>query len=264
MTHSTSSALSDHYLNLPGARLVATSATRLTLRHLKFALAARAMMCVHGGVGLGKTVAVRTNLRDLAPDATVHLQLRPQAPLGELHTTLAQKLGLPPDADPTTALPQALATQPRILFLDEAQGLTNQALEYVRYLWDAESTQLAVVFVGGENCHRRLRSRAALASRIGAWQQYRPLTPDEVLTHMPTYHAVWKDVSTTDLLWLDDVCCHGNFRHWAKVTYHLHHALQDDQLTDKTVTRDLLWEILQDVDSTVRPEHRHGAGTDRQ
>jgi hypothetical protein len=51
------------------------------------------------------------------------------------------------------------------------------------------------------------------------WQRYKPLTPAEVLTVIPQYHPLWADVPTDELLWIDDVACHGNFRQWAKITY---------------------------------------------
>ncbi|WP_199921481.1 hypothetical protein [Streptomyces bicolor] len=64
--------------------------------------------------------------------------------------------------------------------------------------------------------------RPGLARRphcILLWQRYKPLTPGEVLTVIPQYHPLWTAVPTDDLLWIDDVVCHGNFRQWAKLTY---------------------------------------------
>lgn len=248
----------DHYLNLPDAMLVPTRATRTTARLLKTAIRAKAMLCIHGAVGLGKTVAVTTNLRDLAPDNTVRLDLREGATLSTLRTLLHRELGLP-GQPPTTALAiddaliEALADHHRVLVCDEAQGLSAKALDYLRRLWDHRHVQLTVVLVGGENCYQRIRSRDALASRICAWQQYSPLTPDEVLAAIPTYHPLWADVSPQDLLWVDDNICHGNFRNWAKATFHLREALQDDE-DIQGFTRDLMRAVIMDLDSTIRAQ----------
>jgi hypothetical protein len=77
-------------------------------------------------------------------------------------------------------LKTALAEHPRTFLVDEAQWLNGEAFEYFRYLWDEPSTQLAVIFVGGEGCHTVLRREAMLSSRIFIWQHVTRLTPSEV------------------------------------------------------------------------------------
>lgn len=116
-------------------------------------------------------------------------------------------------------LKEALSQTPRVLVVDEAQWLDTRAFEFIRELWDDEDTRLAVVLVGAENCYQKIKNRPALDSRILIWQRYKPLTPAEVLTVIPQYHPLWADVPTDELLWIDDVACHGNFRQWAKITY---------------------------------------------
>ncbi|MGW6898978.1 AAA family ATPase [Streptomyces sp. NPDC054919] len=247
----------DHHLSLRGATLRPTRATRLTAAHLKTVIKASGMMCVHGAVGLGKTLAVKTNLYDLAPDTTLRFQYPPDRPLNNFKADLAEALELPDDLQPghrTTErlIRSTLAGQPRVIVLDEAQNLSNHILEYVRDLWTDESNHLAVVFVGGENCYRRIRSRAALASRICLWQQYAPLRPDEVVDTMPSYHPVWADVSPQDLLWVNDLACHGNFRKWATLTFHLQEAIEAPDREDSDFSRKLVRSVLADMDSTDR------------
>jgi len=58
----------DHYLGLAGANIVATEALLTTRDNLADVVAAKAMMCVHGDVGLGKTLSVNASLRTLAPE----------------------------------------------------------------------------------------------------------------------------------------------------------------------------------------------------
>jgi hypothetical protein len=256
VTSPVTSTPSDHYLNLDGARLMPTRATRATQGSLETVISAQAMMCIHGAVGLGKTLAVNTNLRDLAPDSTVRLELRHGSTLTRFQTMLFRALDLPGEKPSDTGdledlLVQALSDQPKVLLLDEAQGLTTKAMEFVRYLWRLKQTRLAVVFVGGEDCYRRIRSRAALASRICVWQQYCPLASDEVLALMPEYHQIWADVSPQDLLWVNDLICHGNFRNWAKATFHLQNALRKNP-AHQGFTRDLMRTVLTELDSTAR------------
>ncbi len=60
----------DHYLGLAGANVVATEALLMLQDNLADVVAARAMMCVHGDAGLGKTLSVNASLRALAPADT--------------------------------------------------------------------------------------------------------------------------------------------------------------------------------------------------
>ncbi|GFN09939.1 hypothetical protein Smic_84950 [Streptomyces microflavus] len=74
-------------------------------------------------------------------------------------------------------LKTALAERSRTFLVDEAQWLNGEAFEYFRYLWDEPSTQLAIIFVGGEGCHTVLRREPMLSSRIFIWQHFTRLTP---------------------------------------------------------------------------------------
>jgi hypothetical protein len=253
-SHHPSPRHSDHYLGLKGAHLVPTTATRTTHAQLRTVIEAHAMMCVHGGVGLGKTVAVNTSLRDLAPDNTLRLQLS-SPNMSKIRTSLFRLLNLPGDPPGRSALcdemlKDALSKDFRVLVCDEAQWLDTKAFEFFRELWDDPDTDLAIVFVGAENCHQKIRNRPALASRILTWQQFSPLTPGEVLATMPHYHPLWAGVPAQDLQWINDLACHGNFRNWAKITYHL----QDAMTRHPTIgySNDLVRWAFSNLDSTTR------------
>jgi hypothetical protein len=109
--------------------------------------------------------------------------------------------------------------------VDEAQWLNGEAFEYFRYLWDEPSTQLAIIFVGGEGCHTVLRREAMLSSRIFIWQHVTRLTPSEVLETIPLFHPVWADADPADITFADSRAAHGNFRAWARLTAHTRTAL---------------------------------------
>ncbi|MGW4732635.1 AAA family ATPase [Streptomyces shenzhenensis] len=255
-TIDTTAPANDHYLGLAGARLLPTTASRLTQRHLATVIKARALFCVHGDVGLGKTFAINTSLRDLAPDNTLWLECRKGAPLGTLRAALYRALALhgePPAKGDAfdQLLVQAFAEQHRVLVCDEAQGLTRSSLEYLQTLWENRRTQLTVILAGGDNCLQRIRSCSGLFSRIPIYQQYQPLTPDEVLALMPTYHALWQNVAPDDLMWINDAACHGNFRNWAKVTFHIQDILEQHPET-AWFSRDTVRMVLSFLDSSIR------------
>ncbi|MFF6969618.1 hypothetical protein ACFY9G_40455 [Streptomyces anthocyanicus] len=55
------------YVDLPDASVVTTRALLTARDNITDTVAARAMMCIHGGAGFGKTLAVNTCLRALEP-----------------------------------------------------------------------------------------------------------------------------------------------------------------------------------------------------
>ncbi|MGW1786753.1 AAA family ATPase [Streptomyces sp. NPDC002143] len=244
-----SSSDDGHYLDLPNARLVPTRTVRRTQKQLQSVIDRGGMVCIHGGVGLGKTLTVRTCLRDHAPDRTRAFQFPRDHPLGEIQEALAEAVDLSPGSrNRTTRLCQAFTELRCVLFLDETQGLSTKALEYVRSLWDNCHHRLTVVFVGAEETRRRLRLRPALASRITQWPRFAPLHPTEVLEHMPQYHPVWSKTSKEDLLWLDDAACRGNFRDWAKLTGAVQELLKERGQPIDAFTRDIDREALHTFD----------------
>ncbi|MGW9498183.1 AAA family ATPase [Streptomyces prasinus] len=247
-----------HYLALHGARAILTKASEETYANLLTTLRADggkgAIMCVHGGVGLGKTFAVNLHLDELAPTRTVRIKLS-SSKIQALRTALYKKLDLPGEAPTSstrceTAIKEALSETPRVLVVDEAQWLDTRAFEFIRELWDDEDTRLAVVLVGAENCYQKIKNRPALDSRILVWQRYKPLTPTEILSLIPQYHPLWANVPADDILWIDDLACHGNFRQWAKITYLLHEATTTPP--HPSYSRDLIRALFSRIDPTQR------------
>ncbi len=118
---------------------------------------ARAMMCIHGGAGFGTTLAVSTCLRALEPGEDVRkvtFRARPtaRAVRYELFTTLDLAGEAPRHPSEFNRLLKVALAEcpPRTFLVDEAQWLNGEAFEYFRYLRDEPSTQLAIIFVGGE------------------------------------------------------------------------------------------------------------------
>ncbi|MFK0025644.1 AAA family ATPase [Streptomyces sp. NPDC090798] len=262
-----------HYMGLPGARAMLTNASAETYANLVTTLNADAgkgaIMCIHGGVGLGKTFAVNSHLDDLAPHTTLRIKVG-SAKIQALRAALYKKLDLPGEAPLNSTrceaiLKETLSDTPRVLVVDEAQWLDTRAFEFIRELWDDENTRLAVVLVGAETCYQKIKNRPALDSRILVWQRYKPLTPAEVLAVIPQYHPMWSDVPADDLLWIDDLACHGNFRQWAKITYLLNEAALNPHPSGSVAptrpdrpgagpaySRDLVRAVLSRIDPTQR------------
>ncbi len=232
-----------HYLNLRGAQLVSTDDLMTTHDQLRDVLNARAMACVHGDAGTGKTVAVGAALRVLAPQSTCRIQFRSRPSPRDIRHELFRTLALPGQAPPRPVefdamLKETLRAPFRVLVCDEAQQLSRECFEYWRYLWDDTDTDIAIVFVGGGDCYRVLRREPMLSSRIYTWQQYKPMTRERVRRVIPAFHPLWSAASMSDIDYVDKHAAHGNFRSWARVTQHCLDGLS--RLGRNYVDRDLL------------------------
>lgn len=249
----------DHFLGLHQAARMATDAALLTESLVSKAISRKAMICIHGQVGLGKTFAVNAACRKLAPDATVWLQFAHAPNVAQIRSALWDGLNLPGPAPVNTAhicdeqIRQALAGNFHLLLLDEVQHLGPTTLEYLRETWDKNNKTaktLAIVFVGSGNTRQKILRCEPLHSRIHRWQQFSPLTPAEILTVIPGYHPLWNDIEDDVLLWIDDCAGHGSFRTWANLTVILQDTLDDNP--ELTFSKDLVRGAFSQLDPTTR------------
>ncbi|MFE5586387.1 AAA family ATPase [Kitasatospora sp. NPDC056531] len=233
----------DHYMRLDGAHIVGTKALLRVKENIRSAIDTKAMICVYGEAGRGKSLAVNTSLRLLAPTITHRIQFRARPSTRDLRHELFYALRLPgtPPERPIEfdrVLRSALARTFRVLVCDEAQWLSKQCFEYLRYLWDDTDTDLAIVFTGGNGCYRVLQNEPMLESRIYAWQEIEPMPTDEVLTVIPAFHPIW-EAADPDLITLADTeAAHGNFRAWARITHHMLASMKE--LRREAVDEELL------------------------
>lgn len=219
----------DHYLGLPGAQVVATDALLMLRDNLADVVEAKAMMCVHGDAGLGKTLSVNASLRALAPGLAAEVcrvQFRARPTPRDIRHVLFDALsvsGSPPrrPIEFDALLKDVLAERFRVLVCDEAQWLSRECFEFWRHLWDDRRTDIAIVFVGGGDCYRVLRREPMLSSRVYVWQEFRRMTRDQVLVVIPAFHPVWADADPEDIAYVDAHAGHGNFRAWSKITSHV-------------------------------------------
>ncbi|MEJ1202573.1 MULTISPECIES: ATP-binding protein [unclassified Streptomyces] len=200
--------------DLPDASVVTTRALLTARENITDTVAARAMMCIHGGAGFGKTLAVNTCLRELEPGEDVRkitFRARPTARAVRYELFTALDLAGEPPRHPSEfdrLLKTALAERPRTFLVDEAQWLNGEAFEYFRYRLPHRAAPRTDAFL--PDLHL-----AAL----------HPPHPSEVLDVIPLFHPIWADADPDDIAFADSHAAHGNFRAWAQLTAHTRTAL---------------------------------------
>ncbi|WP_247204746.1 ATP-binding protein [Streptomyces sp. AgN23] len=254
-----SGAEPDFYLNLADARIVATEALLEAGENIADTIDARAMSCIYGDAGLGKTFSVLAALKEVAADLVLFLQFRSRPTPRDIRHELFTLLNLEGKA-PThpsefdQLLKRSLARRPYVLAFDEAQQFSRECFEFVRHLWDTGQgkNRPAVLFIGGEECYKTLYNDPALASRIYIWQEFTPMEPDEVLKNIPHFHPLWANTSPELINYIDQEAGAGTFRMWSKITHHILEGMKRRGLdeVDETIAR---WAIRR-----VRPpRQRH-------
>jgi hypothetical protein len=231
VTHDSPADRGRHYLNLPGARLVATEPVLETKQNLGITIDNGALMCLYGEAGVGKTLTVEHVMGERLSVETLHIQFRahpyPRDIRGNLYTALGFS-GSPPrrPLECDLLLKRALARRFRVLVCDEAQWMSHECFELWRHLWDDDETQFALIFVGGGNCYRILKSHPMLASRVLIWQEYPTLTSGQVTRFIPSFHPIWTGIDPDLIAYADTHCARGNFRAWARLTTLVQTALR--------------------------------------
>ncbi|MGW3660846.1 AAA family ATPase [Streptomyces sp. NPDC005151] len=239
-----------HHLSLPGAATVSVPVLEHLARGLEQTMNQQAIMCLYGDAGCGKTFALDTVLASGAVPARrarlVRLMPRPAPTPAALRAHLADALNLTGvrTEDPgafDTAMRNVLAGREHLLVVDEAQRLDAACFEYLRYLFDAPDTRLAIVLAAGERGLAVLRRQKMLASRTAVWLKVPALTPEEVRWVIPRFHRLWQTSDPLAVSMLDTRLCHGNFRRWAAATHHTLRLLRPSGgRADHPVLEDLL------------------------
>ncbi|WP_234384928.1 ATP-binding protein [Streptomyces sp. MMG1121] len=212
-------------MRLPGAQIVSTRALLTARENVRAAIEAKAMICIYGQAGHGKSFAVNASLRELAPKLTRRIQFRARPSTRDLRHELFHALGLP-GRPPSHAIEfdrmlRTALQESWVLVCDEAQWLSKLCFEYLRYLRDDTDSDLTIVFTGGNGCFEMLQSEPMLESRVYSWQEIGRMSLEEVLDVIPAFHPLWAEAEADLIALCDQEAAHGNFRAWAKITHHL-------------------------------------------
>ncbi|MEU7067675.1 ATP-binding protein [Streptomyces sp. NPDC046161] len=240
-----------HFLPLPGARALVTPGLRETARAIAVGVAERAVVCVHGRAGVGKTFAVRAVLDGAPPARRCLLTLRSRPDAADLRAALHHALGLSGagQADPgahDVLITDAITGRSPIVVVDEAHQLSPACFEYLRYVHDAVPGGVCIVLIAGEGGERILDEVRMLASRCAARAEITPLRPERIAVAVSRLHRLWKGTRPGLLRRVDADFAHGRLRRWAALTRHTHRVLAASGAAE--VTGEILGQAIRRLD----------------
>lgn len=215
-----------HHLNLHGASTINTMQMQLARLAVRTAADERSIAAIYGPPGCGKTFTVEVACETLP--LTVSRFVLPNYPSPkEIAVTLLSRLTGDHYSGPRYRLDEhlieALMQTPMLLVVDEAQRLSLQGVEYLRFLWDeavlrsqhGNGEAFGLVLVGGHRCYQTLIRYRALSSRVASWAEITPIPASEVVEVIRSFHPLLAKANSGLLEEIDDLYAHGLLRNWA-------------------------------------------------
>ncbi|MFJ5197907.1 AAA family ATPase [Streptomyces sp. NPDC088394] len=221
-------APSAHFLNVEGLSGLCTPGLLGVRRAVEDCFTERAMLCVTGASGVGKTFAAHAVLAGHPAHRSCLLSLPSRPTPADLRTAFHHALDLPgpPPDDPgvcDSAVLDALAARPRTVVVGEAHQLSPAAFEYLRYLYDSLPDGLCTVLIAGEGGEKTLRETPMLTTRAALWCEIRPLDADLVPLAARRLHPLWHQATCAQLRRLNSDFARGRLRRWALLTHQARH-----------------------------------------
>ncbi|GAA2350362.1 hypothetical protein GCM10010431_87590 [Streptomyces kunmingensis] len=124
-------------MRLPGAQTVSTRALLTAQENIRSALEARAMICIYGAAGHGKSFAVNACLRELAPTLTRRIQFRARPSTRDLRPATRTVPRPGPARPPTSSSDRVRPHAPRRSAGTAGAGVRRGAVAVEAVVWGA-------------------------------------------------------------------------------------------------------------------------------
>lgn len=213
-------------MRIPGARFFSTTSYELLADAVEEACEDLGITIAYGNPGAGKTFALHIAILNRCRLPVTWFEPTHHPSLVALTEQLLVALGRRdligrPLRELIPPLIELLAI-PRLIVLDEAQRLTVEAIDHLRYLSDLLDTNFALALAGGVHCMEVLNSEPQLSRRCPLKVEFTPLDRDEIEEYMPRYHPMYERLDLGLLRRIDDEYAHGMIGNWTNMTKRLH------------------------------------------
>lgn len=231
----------EHYLGLQDARVVQTPRFLLAMANMRGVLERRAITVLWGESGHGKTIAGRA-AHERLPDEQrcwIKLTTRPN-PRVISNAILYAFTGVEHDEtrwESARTLGRELERQPVAIFIDEAQNLSIECIEFLRWLHEEHPGRFALILIGGVQLHGRLARSPQLMRRVFQPTRFKALHADHIDGYLRTFHPIYEHADPQLIATIDHRHCQGNFGFWARFTTSAYDVCRERQLT--TLTADI-------------------------
>lgn len=239
-------------VRIPGARFFSTTSYALLADAVEETCEDLGITIAYGNPGAGKTLAMRIAVLNRCGLPVTWFEPTYHPTLVALTEQLLVALGRRdligrPLRELIPPLLELLAI-PRLIVLDEAQRLTVEAIDHLRYLSDLLDTNFALALAGGVHCMEVLNSEPQLSRRCPLKTEFTPLDRDEIEEHMPRYHPLYEGLDARLLRRIDDEYAHGMIGNWANMTKRLYVEMRRSGAA--TVTEELIEAAFVRLDAT--------------
>ncbi|MEJ7785752.1 MAG: ATP-binding protein [Solirubrobacteraceae bacterium] len=216
------------YLRIPGARFVRTPSYELLADGVEEACEDLGITVAYGNPGAGKTFALHVAIANRCRLPVTWLEPEHRPTLLALTEQLLYALGEHDLVGQRRVLVRPLIRLlgiPRLVVVDEAQRLTAECIDHLRYLSDRSDTNFALALAGGVHCMEVLNTEPQLARRCPLKVEFTHLDREEIQEYMPRYHPMYVSLERRLLNRIDDEYAHGMIGLWANMTKRLHKEL---------------------------------------
>jgi len=214
--------MTEHYLGLPGARIVQTPQFLLAMENMRGVITHRAITVLWGESGHGKTIAglVAYELLPVGERCWIKLTTRPN-PRVLTNAILQELTGVEHDETrwhSARTLGRELERSAIVIFIDEAQNLSIECIEFLRWLHEEHPGRFALVLIGGVHLHGRLARSPQLMRRVFQPTRFSRMDPKRIDSYIRTFHPIYELADAALIARINEEHCDGNFGFWARLT----------------------------------------------
>lgn len=207
----------NHYHGLRDARVMKTEASLRARRCIASAIQHRGILLMSGPTGSDKTFAAAQALAGFDM-ACVYTLFDGQANPNEMARVILRTATGGTHSGRREELRDQcvrLFRNPWILVIDEVQHLQRTCMFFLRYLHDRPEAPVTIILIGTEQAKDKVAAGDSTLSSRTRNCDFQPIKLDVLLTAIPRYHPIYREITPDDIQRIHDVYAGGDLRRWA-------------------------------------------------